>query len=220
MDTSIDITHEPDLGYIFFPRMGEDVFGNSRMDVIFHEHPTLRHYDPQSTRCTIAHNASSENFLIHHATPPGHFRICAGRVLITDRVQKHVEAFCFGGDLDIFHHQQETICVFQSPVPILDLNTYHSPDMLLANEVEILIAGRRAVWDPQHPHDFEAHLAQLDPVDLFIASLDALIAKFANPSFQHDPVNRQFFHMLETERSDWQRNGRWPVIVPKLMELL
>lgn len=220
MNNTIDISQEPDLGYVFYPRKEEDLFGNLRMDVIFHEQPTLRHYDPQSTRCTVARHGSSETLLIHYGTPPDHYQICAGRILISDRVAKHVEGFCFGGTLDIFHRPQETICVFQSPVPILDMNTYHSTDMLLANEVEILIAERRAAWDPQHPHDFTAHLAQLDPTTLFITSVDALTAKFANHPLLIDPVYRQFFHMLEHERSEWQQNGRWPADVPRLMDLL
>ena len=220
MDNTIDISHEPDLGYIFHPRKGEDVFGNSRLDVIFHDQPTLRHYDPQSMRCAVARQENIETISIHYRIAPDHYRICAGRILISDRVAKHVEAFCFGGTLDIFRHQEETICVFQSPVPILDLNTYHSPDMLLANEVEILIAERRAAWDPLHPHDFAMHLAQLDPTTLFVTSVEVLITKFAHHPLLIDPSYRQFFHMLEQERTDWQQNGRWPAVVPQLMNLL
>lgn len=220
MNHTVDISQEPDLGYLFYPLAGNGIFGNSRLDVIMHQHPTLRHYDPESVRCTVAGTESAVTLLIHYTTQSAHYRVCAGRILITDRVEKHVEAFCFGGTLDIIHRAQETICVFQSPVPILDMNTYHSPDMLLANEVEILIAERRAAWDPQHPHDFAAHLAQLDPTALFATSLEVLTAKFSNRHFLLEPSYRQFFHMLEEERDTWQKNGRWPITVPRLTDLL
>lgn len=220
MEPLIDISHEPDLGYVFYPPLKEAIFGGTRFDVIFHEQPTLRHYDPQSLRCTISRSERIETMLIHYATLPDHYRIIAGRIILVDRVNKHIEAFCFGGTLDILRHQQETICIFQSPVSILDLNTYHSSDMLMSNEVEILIAERRADWDPHHPHDFEMHMAQLDPELLYVSCLETLITKFADHPLLIDPVYREFLHLLQQEKATWQQNGRWPLLLPKLEDLL
>lgn len=221
MTETIDILHEPDLGYIFHPATAQNVFGGNRFDVVLHEHPTLRHYDPKSVEVTVvANQESTYTAHVHYHTVPDHFRVCAGRIMVTDRIGKRVEAFCFGGTLDIIHQHQETICVFQSPVPILDLRALHSVHMLFANEVEILIAERRAVWDPLHPHDFVHHLAQVDPTSLYVACLDAIAAKFAEYPLVSDPVYHQFIHLLHEEIETWRRDGRWPLIVPKLADLL
>jgi hypothetical protein len=221
MNEMIDIPHEPDLGYIFYPAADDGVFGSTRLDVVLHEHPTRRHYDPESIQVTIATSQESTNVLhFNYSTPSDRFRVCAHRILIVDRVGKRIEVFCFGGTLDILNHQQETICVFQSPAPILDLTSLHSVHMLFASEVEILIAERRAAWNPHHPHEFMRHLAQVEPTSLYIACLDTIAAKFAEYPHISDPVYHQFIHLLQQEIEAWRRNGRWPLIVPKLTDLL
>jgi hypothetical protein len=216
----IDISHEPDLGYVFYPATAENNFGGTRFDVILSEHPTRQHYDPESIQVTVARQNDTDPIHIHFTTPPGHFRVCPGRILLTDRTGKHVTAFCFGGDLHIIHQPPETICVIQSPVSILDLSLYPSTDMLFANEVEILMAQRRAAWNPQQPYLFEQHMAQVDPAMLFAACLDALAAKFASMPHVTDPLRRHFVHLLHQEIKSWQQDGRWPAPVPPLEELL
>ncbi|MCL4266641.1 MAG: hypothetical protein KJ069_25830 [Anaerolineae bacterium] len=220
MTKTIDISHEPDLGYVFYPATAENNFGGTRFDVILHEQPTQRHYDPENVQATIARQNGTETLHLYYTTPSGQYRVCPGRIVLTDRVGKQVVAFCFGGDLHVIHQPPETICVFQSPVPMLDMTTYHSTDMLFANEVEILIAQRRAAWDPQHPHHFEQHMAQIDPALLYAACLDALATKFAAMPHGSDPTRRQFVHLLREEMKSWQQNGRWPLAIPRLTDLL
>ncbi|GIK55310.1 MAG: hypothetical protein HND44_12845 [Chloroflexi bacterium] len=220
MTETIDISHEPDLGYVFYPATAENNFGSTRFDVILSEHPTRRHYDPENVQVTIARQTHVDAIHLNYTAPPAQFRVCPGRIVLTDRVHKQVSAFCFGGDLRIIHQPPDAICVFQSPVSILDITTYHSAHMLFANEVEILIAERRAAWDPHHPHQFEQHLAQVDPTLLYAACLDTLATKFAAMPHSNDPARRQFVHLLQKEIKSWQQNGRWPLAIPKLTELL
>ncbi len=92
--------------------------------------------------------------------------------------------------------------------------------MLFANEVEILIAQRRAAWDPEHPHRFEEHLAQVDPVDLYVACLQELKTKFTGNYPINDPVYHEFVHLLGQEIEAFKQNARWPTLVPKLADLL
>jgi len=220
MTDDIDLSQEPDLGYVFYPPTDENGFGGNRFDVVLTEHPTLRHYDPHRIQVTLVYGRDGVSSRIHHSNLPGNFRVCPGRVVLTDRVGKQVEVFCFGGTLEIIAQSPETICVFQSPVPILDLRTYHSTAMLFANEVEILIAQRRAAWDPEHPHRFEEHLAQVDPVDLYVACLQELKTKFTGNYPINDPVYHEFVHLLGQEIEAFKQNARWPTLVPKLADLL
>ncbi|HRQ41759.1 MAG TPA: hypothetical protein PLD25_27880 [Chloroflexota bacterium] len=218
MSTTIDISHEPDLGYVFHPANG--CFGGTRFDVIMRALPTQRHYDPEKVQATIVRQSGTETVHLHCTASPGQYRLCPGRIVLTDRVGKQVAAFCFGGELHIIHQPSETICVFQSPAPIVDLTVYHSANALFANEVEILLAQRRAAWNPQQPHRFEQHMAQVDPAVLYAACLEALAAKFATFPHLGDPVHHQFVHNIQQEITDWQQDGRWPSAVPNLAELL
>jgi hypothetical protein len=92
--------------------------------------------------------------------------------------------------------------------------------MLFANEVEILLAQRQAVWAPQHPHHFEQQMAQLAPTAFYVACLDALATKFDAMPHSSDSLRRQFVHLLHQEIKSWQQDGRWPSALPKLAELL
>ncbi len=218
MTTVIDTSHEPDLGYVFHP--ANSCFGGTRFDVIMHAQPTQRHYDPEKVQATIVRQSGTETVHLHCTTSPGQYRLCPGRIVLTDRVGKQVAAFCFGGELHIIHQPPETICVFQSAAPILDMTVYHSTDALLAKEVEILLAQRRAAWNPQQPHRFDQHIAQVDPAVLFAACLEALVAKFATFPHVSDPVHRQFVHDVQQEIKGWQQDGRWPAPLPPLADLL
>lgn len=218
MTAMIDISHEPDLGYVFHPASG--YFGGTRFDVIMHAQPTQRHYDPEKVQATTARQSGTDTLYLRYTTAPGQYRVCPGRIVLTDRVGKQVVAFCFGGELHIIHQPPETICVFQSPAPILDLTRYRSADALFANEVEILLAQRRAVWNPQQPHRFDQHIAQVDPAVLYAACLETLAAKFAAFPHMDDQVHWQFVHNIQQEIKVWQQDGRWPVPVPSLADLL
>lgn len=219
MIPSIDLSHEPDLGYVFYPA-AKNSFGGVRFDVIFHEQPTLRHYDPERVQATIAGQLTPETIHLHFSSTSAQFRLCPGRIVVTDRVGKQVSVFCFGGDLQVVQHPPKTVCVFQSSSPILDLTTYHSAEMLFANEVEILLAQRRAAWLPQQPFLFEQRLAQVDPALLYMVCLHTVATKFRSFPHMDDPAYQEVVHLLHEEMKVWQSNGRWPATLPTLAELL
>jgi hypothetical protein len=212
-----DINHEPDLGYIFYPYEGLDHPGHPRMDVIIQEKPTLRHYDPQDVHFKVvsAAGAADPITIIHPWKMSRSYRVCAGRIIVSDRKAKKVEAFSFGGDLQIRTDTGETVCCFTSPAPIFPLITTHDLTMWITCQVEILLAQQNAHWDPQQPHAYEKYLACCDPFQLYTSCLQALQEKAAGPLyFEFDNLGHKGEHFVRSEIKRLKGTGEWPAHVP------
>lgn len=215
----IDISHEPDLGYIFYPSEIPHYPGYSRLDVILTELPTERHFDPTKVQFPIVSPQNrTERLIVHHPwSSGGKYRVCAGRIFIADRIDKKVEAFSFGGELQVFSDQQRTICALVSPAPILNLFATHNLPMWLASEAEILLAEQKVHW-LRHRHDvFEAHLGNVDPLFLYISCLQALHEKKWHV---HEDVYGAGPHFVQDEIKRLQATEHWPLLTPSLTQLL
>lgn len=214
----LDLTHEPDLGYIFYPSEIPHYPGHPRLDVILTTSPTERHFDPVKIQFSaISSSNRLEHLTIHHPWPLRRdYRICAGRIFITDRINKKVEAFTFGGELQILSDKDHTVCALISPAPILDLCTTHNLPMWLTAEVEILLAQQKAHWQPHHPDSFDAHLAQLDPLLLYYSCLQALHDKKWPAAVGEYGEGH---HFIKAEIKRLQANAAWPLQLPSFTEL-
>ncbi|MAT97680.1 MAG: hypothetical protein CL608_11095 [Anaerolineaceae bacterium] len=213
----LDLTHEPDLGYIFYPPETPHYPGHPRLDVVIPATPTYRHFDPQKVRFQVVLPSSGmSQITIHHPWSFSKaYHVCAGRIFITDRVPKLVEAFSFGGELQILSDAEHTVCALTSPAPIFALFEPHDLSMWITAEVEGLLARQKAHWDPQHPHDFETHLATLDPLLLYASCLQTLQQQ-AWPA--HNPES-DGPHFVAAEINRLQAKGDWPLVVPHLEQM-
>ncbi|MCB9423245.1 MAG: hypothetical protein H6667_25840 [Ardenticatenaceae bacterium] len=212
---------EPDFGYNFLPGTANRFPGHPQLDIILREVPTERHFDPEQVHFEAAQSGRPEALTITHPwTGPRQHRICAGRIYIDDRKHKRVEAFSFGGTLEITTKHDLTICRLSSTTPILDMMELDSLSTTIATEAEVLLAERRADWDPKHPHTFEQHLATAVPLELYACILAALHEKFA-PHLEHfDQVYHQLVAFAAGEMAYLQQTGQWPAVVPPLTEIL
>ena len=215
----LDVSHEPDLGFIFYPSEIPHYPGHPRLDVILTEHPTERHFDPTKVQYQIASPQNRiEHLTIHHPWTSGNkYRVCAGRIFIADRIGKRVEAFTFGGELQVFSDQQHTICALISSAPILDLCAAHNLPMWLTAEVEILLAEQKAHGSSHHDDEVDLHLASLDPLLLYASCLQALHDK-SWPA--RDEASVEGPHFVQAEIQRLQQSGEWPLLVPALPQLL
>ncbi|MEZ4591286.1 MAG: hypothetical protein R3D55_09090 [Chloroflexota bacterium] len=214
----LDLTHEPDLGYIFYPSEFSHYPGHPRLDVILTTEPTERHFDPSKVQFqVISAQNHLEHLTIHHPWTGGaRFRVCAGRIFITDRINKKVEAFTFGGNLQILAESDHTVCALTSPAPIFDLTVTHNLPMWLTAEVEILLAQQKAHWQPHHHDLFDAHLAQIEPFVLYTSCLQALYDK-------KFPAGEEAYgegtHFIQAEIKRLKNAGTWPLQLPSLTQL-
>jgi len=214
----LDLTHEPDLGYIFYSPETPHHPGHPRLDVIIPATPTYRHFDPQKVRFQVVSPAGGiAQMTIHHPWTFGKtYHVCAGRIFVTDRVPKLVEAFSFGGELQILSDAEHTVCAFTSSAPIFALFESHDLPMWITAEVEGLLARQKAHWDPNHSHDFETHLARLDPLLLYASCLHTLQQQ-TWPEHSSPEIDGPHFVQAEIERL--YAKAEWPLVVPSLDQL-
>jgi hypothetical protein len=216
------LSNEPDLGYDFHPGTAGRYPGHPQLDIFLREKPTLRHFDPRRVQLEVSPgNGRVETLIITHPwTGQGQYRVCAGRIYIDDRKRKRIEAFSCGGQLEISAQHDVTVCQLTSTTPIFDLTDSDSLSTAIASEIEVLLAERRADWDPKHPHTFEQHLATVVPLELYARCLVALHERFAPYLDHHDHLYHQLVHFVIAERTFLQETGQWPPILPSLTELL
>lgn len=217
----MDSLQEPDLGYIFYSAVNR-IPVNTRLDVILRPEPTLRHFDPLHVRFDVACSSGTTDLMTVYHPWAGlqQYHVCPGRVYIEDRLHKQVEAFALGGDLTIIPAKNKTVCTFASEAPIFELAELQSLATTIAIEIEVLLAIRRADWDPKHPHTFEQHMATVDPHSLYMSCLAALHDQFANNLEEHNQTFHKLVQFVAREMEEMQLAGEWPPIVPTLAELL
>ena len=217
------VTSDTELGYLCSPPCHHDQPCFRQLDIVMHDKPTLRHYDPESAQFTVTSTIYGFEVLkIHH---PGrreaNYHVIPSSVIIRDRVDKVIVAFTFGGTLHIVTDEECTRCTLKSTAPILPMIVRSSDMMMLADEVKILLAERREVWDEEHPRTaFEEQLAAVDPFVLYLSCLDSLQEKFSyfpNPVPEH---MRRFNHFLKNEIDALHEQRLWPTYVPSLSKLL
>jgi hypothetical protein len=217
-----------ELGYYFHPRRYPHAPGHPLLDVILRPAPTGRHFDPQEIHLkAVSKHRGVEKLTIRHPWRPANpYRVVAGTVSVRDRTDKVVEAFTFGGDLQVTSDAEGTHCVLTSSAPIIeylsDPNT-HGPTVtgMLLEELEALIARWHASWDHEHhPDEFDERLAATDPLTLYAACLQALREQVEHvPHKAEDDLTRQFVRFLPAEIESLHEMGLWPSYVPPLGEL-
>jgi hypothetical protein len=213
-----------DLGYTFYPRAYPHAPGHPRLDITILKIPSGRHFDPMTVHFLVrarSHIKSDgvETIKVHHPWPyESQFQACAGRIIIEDRYDKKVEAFTFGGNLNILVRERDTRCVFESPAPILELISPTSIAIVLAEETEILFAERRAAWLP-HIEAYEQRLVNVSPHDLYTTCLETLRQKHEHTQHLIEETH-QLMRFIHDEIDALRKQDLWPDKVPTLAEIL
>jgi len=212
---------EKGYGYSFLPREYENSPGHPQLKVIFRSTPTVDHFDPEKLHIHVRSDPQRIEVLnIHHPWPwEEQYRAIAGRIILQDRKGKKFEAFTFGGNLSIKSQETMTECIFTSPAPILELIGITSIPEVLAEEIEILFAERRAEWEPDLSA-FESKLAEAEPFLLYCACLEVLRGKFEQHPSREDEAIQQFVQFLKSEIQTLQKLDKWPGKLPTIAELL
>ncbi len=224
---TIDLSNEPDVGFLFHPSEQQNHPGHPRFDVIIPAKPTYRHFDPQMAEFWIATSTKKiQHVHIHHLWAresqgmKSPLRVIPSRIFMTDRQHKRLEAFSFGGSLTIADDDTRTVCALESPVPIFPLLPRHDLAIWFVDEVEMLLARRRAQWDPHHPHSFDVHLASVEPFPLYVSFLRAIKEKLEGRHHSHDKIARQGVQFVAKEIERLQKSPDFPQRISPLSDLL
>jgi hypothetical protein len=169
----VNTTQPYDLGYTFYPPRHHHDPGHPRLDITLRASPTELHFDPEKVELHIVSPTERiENLSVTHPwTGIRDFQVYPGRIVLRDRVDKTAKAFTFGGRLEIHPEDKQTVCTIQSNAPILSLTIDRSLAVMLAEEVEIMLAERRAAW-ANDISSFEDRLKSIDPSTFYLATLN------------------------------------------------
>lgn len=183
------INNLPEIGYLFHYPTFDQPTGHFQLDVYVSSIPTEKHFDVQFA--TFSVKTSNDCIRSLTVTQPWNFEknaeVCAGPIVLEDRKGKKVEAFSFGGRLNIESKELQTVCTLVSDAPILDISIASPMNKLFIEEVEIILAKSRADY-PEHL-EFEKKLCAADPFILYMACLNELIPHIADLSQKQEPYN-------------------------------
>ena len=203
-------------GYVFSPPACPGDPGHQRLDVILHQAPTGIYFDPRRVYLEgVLNGPGSSPLAVHYGSPmSGQFQVVAGPVRILSWKEKVLLAFTFGGQLQINSDEQEAICTLTSPAPIL---IHYRPGIArFIEDVEIILAERRADWEPKH-FEFDKRLAKTDPLIFYAACLKTLREKYGSKSLQDIQKPLRF---VNTEIQRLYDEHALPLYIPRLTKLI
>lgn len=190
------------LGYRLHSKPYPHAPGCTRLDVTLRAAPTGLHFDPEKIHLTVATPSGDVRTMILTQTSgygPEPLRVCAGRVALVDRLEKRVQFVTLGGHLNVTHEDDHSLCRLSSSAPIIELSLTRDVPEILAEEIEDILAQRRAHWEVRS-REFDRRLAAAEPSALYMASLVALQQKLR--TMRHgafdDDANR-LAHFLDAE---------------------
>lgn len=187
---TLDKIADMDIGYVFEPESQSDILGGRSLGINLFDKPTLQHFDPKEAILpALDQDGKIESLLIAHPWRlKTEYTVVAGFVEIIDRKKVKVEAFTFGGTLEIRNEQGKTSCLLQSPAPILNIQHASTTQTgcSLAEEVQDLLAVRRAA-NLGSDEDFEEKLISIQPISLFISALKSIDAKYTRLPHEESP---------------------------------
>lgn len=214
------IPESQDYGYFFYPPENPDEPGHPRLDVILRQKPTGTHFDPVEVRYPVVRRTGIlEHVRISHPWEgTTRYRVFPGQISAVSNKGKELEAFTYGGELEITSTPEQTVCVLRSPAPILHVMQKDERDWMLATETEILLAERRAAH-PTDPTVFDERLASVDPLMIYHAVLLALRERFQRLPQGMDETKR-FIHFLQVENRQIHEQRGLPEGSARLEDLL
>jgi hypothetical protein len=196
----------PKIGYLFHhPNIGHanDKF---RLDIYLSSETTELHFDV--LRATFFILSPTDTVTTMKVLHPWKYeksaRVCPGPVVMEDRKGKKEEAFTFGGNLNIKLDETTTTCSLVSNAPIMHITGGMEMDELFVEEVEILLAQKRAQYSEHQ--EFRDRFCHIDPLKLYIACLAGLKDKVEN--FKHgDDHYHELLRYLETQERRLEAAG-------------
>ena len=195
--------------------------GGIRLDIVLHEIPTKGMFCAKSVHLAVkTREHSIEPLKIHH---PWYFerkyQVCAGLVEIIDDKGEKFEVLTLGGRLQIDTQTRFTAITLMSPAPILHITDARPNEKLFVDEIEILLAKRRAKRLAV-PHSYEERLVNADPLILYISLINALNEKFEHNHYKENNQIMELLNFIHAESKRLQEETPQPLHVPTLEEIL
>ncbi len=208
-------------GFHFLPKSHPHSLGHTGLLVAIRENPTNAHFDPETLYTCVLYDDGVPEWTTFGLKwrHPKSCRVCAGRVILQDRAKNVVEFFTFGGTLESFSATGETAYSLRSPAPIIEVvDRMETPGDAFVFETEVQIAKLHARWGVDDV-GFSRTLGHADPLELYLASVDAVLAQLNK--VPHMGEHRAELDKTLLEERHWlEETSQWPVKLPTLEQLL
>jgi hypothetical protein len=208
-----------DWGYYVLPQEPVHRLGCAGLLVALREKPSRVHFDPENLHLRLKEEDAARWVTLTFESPlleAG--EICPGRATLSDRFEKHVDFFTFGGALTGCADPDEVIYTLESSAPMLELTSHQDdlPNQLTA-EVEMMLGVFQADWGTDDD-GFAHRLAELDPFEFYIASLQSILMRY-NQAHALRETYHPLYEILQEEKEWLIESGQWPPQVPTLEKL-
>jgi hypothetical protein len=210
------------FGYFFFPSHYRPPLGYSAFDAYLCEPRTDWYFDTQAATFPVVTDEATRHLRIVHPWPlaPQRLQVVFGRFYLVAHNGELIEGCSLGGTLEIDDHGTHTSCHLTSPAPIFEVDDPNGFINLLESEVEAELARARAEWTGSDA-EFDRRVAKMDPMTLFVASLDFLDAYLrSQPNAMANDLVMDERSALHRAIRTVQEAGLWPTFVPSLRELI
>jgi hypothetical protein len=212
-------------GYTYSPSLYKPPVGHPRLDVYLIGKPVEGVFGTRQLRIQVLDDGEIRSLTIGHPwladELTGTLRICPGRYRLVGWDKETHYGLCLGGELQIDSQADYTHCILQSSAPIFNLtDDSNSPGMVIASEVEALLAERQAAWTTNEI-GYLKRLEQIDPLQLFIGLIVSIEAEQklipnagrASAYWDEEHTLHHIIHALD-------QAGQWPMEPPRLEDLV
>jgi hypothetical protein len=191
------------------------------LEIVLPESPAGEYFTPRSVHLSVkSRQGFPEKLKITHPWSFGKiYQLLPGVIEIIAADGEKVEAFTLGGSLEIETQDTLTACILTSPAPILEITSNGKVEDLYIEELEIILAERRAVL-LNESRDYDARIIKAPPLELYAAILNTLIDKFDHSHHKQDPQLLELIQFLHAEKRRLQDDGLLPMFTPSLEDLL
>jgi hypothetical protein len=209
------------MGYRLLPKNHRDSPGGSGLVVAIRKEPTRKHFDPETVRLRLPDVQGMVKWrsLSLLSPDPGSDRVCAGHVILSDRIDKRVEFYTFGGSLQVISAKDAQVYALLSSAPVLELVAQEDtvPDQLAA-ETESLLSQLEVRWRHDE-HGFNRRLAEIEPFQFYMGTLHSLLEQYKHCH----PLEETYHELCGVLRQEkaWLIGQRlWPAEPPVLEDFL
>ena len=212
-------------GYSFSPSHYQPPIGHAALDVYLMDNPVERGFDVHSVQFQIFDHGEIRPLKVTHpwqtGLQAGILRVYPGRFKLSEFEGDTFYGLCLGGELRVQLTAEYTHCSLASSAPIFNLGeAITSPGMVIASEVEVLLAERLAAWG-QDEEGFLRRLESIDPLRLFISMLAGIEAEQKRiPDAARGSIYWNEEHTLHAMIRGLDQAGQWPQVPPRLEDLV
>jgi hypothetical protein len=210
-----------EFGYWFYASKSKNAPGGNRLDIILRETSTEQFFTPQRIRlCVETEENMIEMIHIHHPWLfEKTYQVLPGFIGMYNEKDEEVCAYTLGGTLKVEQHVKSTLCILESPAPIMKYNDGNPVLELFIDEIEILLAEQKAEMSKKSIN-YEERFLLTDPMELYLSILNALIDNFDHSHHKENSQIIQFTLFLHAERRRLKNEGLFPLFIPSLDNLL